>query len=215
MPLRRLNLGAGGFPLEGWINVDGGDGSHYDAPDDPRIVRLDVFEALAAIPDGTLDFVHSEQFLEHFTRQEGLRIARECHRVLAPGGVVRVQVPDLELVVSLYRNELDFADWETVQLPHRLRHVGEARDPYGSLAPGERFTPAIMINNGFHMDGHRFLYDFETLSQTLALAGFARISRERFGESGHASLRGIDRHDGGHTGRSWVPRVALVVEATK
>ena len=125
-----------------------------------------------------------------------------------------IQGPDLESVVALYRNELAFADWETVQLPHRLRHVGETRDPYGRLAPGEAFTPAIMINNGFHMDGHRFLYDFATLAQTLRLAGFAKVVRASFGESAHAALRGIGRHDGGATGASWVPRVALVVEAS-
>lgn len=211
---RKLNLGAGGFPLEGWINVDGGDGRHYDAPEDPRVIRLDVFDALAALPDASMDFIASEQFFEHFTRQEGLAMARECRRVLSPAGVLRIQVPDLESVVALYRNELAFADWETVQLPHRLRHVGETRDPYGRLAPGEAFTPAIMINNGFHMDGHRFLYDFATLAQTLRLAGFARVTRAAFGESAHAPLRGIDRHDGGATGAAWVPRVALVVEAS-
>jgi hypothetical protein len=211
---RKLNLGAGGFPLEGWINVDGGDGRHYDAPEDPRVIRLDVFEALAALPDGSMDFIASEQFFEHFTRQEGLAMAREFRRVLSPAGVLRIQVPDLESVVALYRNELAFADWGTVQLPHRLRHVGETRDPYGRLAPGEAFTPAIMINNGFHMDGHRFLYDFATLAQTLRLAGFAKVVRAAFGESAHAALRGIDRHDGGSTGAAWVPRVALVVEAS-
>ncbi len=213
-PARRLNLGCGGFPLTGWTNIDGGD-AFFSPPDDATVVRLDVFRALGALASDSVEFITSEQFLEHFTRQDGLRLMQECWRVLRPGGVMRVQVPDLEQVIRLYRNEVPEADWETVQLPHRMRHIHGSRDPYGKLQPGEQYTPAMMINNGFHLDGHRFLYDFQTLAQSLRLAGFQEIIRERFGESRHAELRGVDRHDGGPTGRAWVPMLALTVEATK
>lgn len=58
-------------------------------------------------------------------------------------------------------------------------------------------------------------YDFETLARSLSLAGFRQIVRERFGCSTHEALRGIDRHDGGETGRHWIPGIVLTVEATK
>ena len=214
MPNRKLHLGCGFFPMDDWTNVDGGDGVHYDPPTDPRVVKMDVFEALAALPEDSVDYVHSEQFVEHFTRQDGFRLLRECRRVLRPGGVMRTQVPDLLQVVKLYLDEVDFAPWKTVQYPHRMRNMAGGSDPYGKLIDGEDYLPAMMINNGFHMDGHLFLYDYETLAQVLRLAGFRDIERCAFGESRHSALHGIDHHDGGETGRSWVPKVALTVEST-
>jgi hypothetical protein len=65
------------------------------------------------------------------------------------------------------------------------------------------------------LDGHKFVYDEETLRQSLRLAGFTDLTRETFGHSRHAALHAVDLHDGGDTGRSWVPGMALVMEATK
>ena len=97
-----------------------------------------------------------------------------------------------------------------------LNHIGANNpDPYGKLVEGEHYTRSMLLNNGMHMDGHRYLYDFETLSQTLRLAGFRDIARVAYGESEHAALRGIDRHDGGKSGRSWIPSIVLAVEAVR
>ncbi len=210
----KLNLACGAHPLDGWTNIDCGDG-FFDAPAKENVFNLDVFEALALLPPDSVDFITSEQFFEHFTRQDGLRLMRACLRVLKKGGVMRVQVPDLELTVALYRNEVAFADWETVQLPHRHRHIRGSRDPYCKLEEGEAYTPAMMVNNSFHMDGHKFIYDYQTLAQSLRVAGFLSVEKVNYGESRHTELAGIDRHDGGTTGRHWIPKIALCAEATK
>jgi len=41
------------------------------------------------------------------------------------------------------------------------------------------------------------------------------VERAEYGRSRHEFLRGIDRHDGGETGKSWIPGLALIVEGTK
>lgn len=128
---------------------------------------------------------------------------------------MRLQVPDLYITVKLYLDEWPDAPWETVQLPHRMRHTALSGDEYVKLLPGEKYLPSFTINNGFHMEGHKFLYDYETLEQSLRLAGFSSIEKCGFGASRHDSLRGIDKHDGGETGRSWIPDIALIVEGTK
>ncbi|MHC4442605.1 MAG: class I SAM-dependent methyltransferase [Planctomycetota bacterium] len=215
LPNKKLNLGCGNFLLSGWTNIDRGDNQGSTPEKEEDFVKLDVFRALSELPDKSVDYITSEQFFEHFTRQEGVALMRECYRVLHQDGVLRIQVPDLEAVVLLYLNKIPEADWNTVQLPHRLAHIQGSNDPYGKLLPSEQYTRAMMINNGFHMDGHKFLYDFETIKQSLELAGFSYITRTRFNESKHEPLSRIDRHDGGPTGRSWVPKVALTVEATK
>jgi predicted SAM-dependent methyltransferase len=39
--------------------------------------------------DGSFDGIFSEHVLEHFTRDDGIVVFRECRRLLAPGGMLR------------------------------------------------------------------------------------------------------------------------------
>ena len=55
----------------------------------------------------------------------------------------------------------------------------------------------------------------EGIRRCLELAGFVNVERAAFGRSRHEFLRGIDRHDGGETGKSWIPGLALIVEGTR
>lgn len=47
--------------------------------------------------DGALNYIFSEHFFEHLYPAETEELMRECHRVLAPGGLMRVSVPDAVL----------------------------------------------------------------------------------------------------------------------
>jgi SAM-dependent methyltransferase len=63
-----------------------------DALDFPGVdVIGDVFEALAMLPDGSVDAIHSYHFLEHVDSLKG--IVCEMARVLKPGGLLHVVVP--------------------------------------------------------------------------------------------------------------------------
>ncbi len=44
-----------------------------------------------------IDFVYAEHFFEHLFLDEAMALLREVHRVLAPGGVVRIASPDADL----------------------------------------------------------------------------------------------------------------------
>ena len=206
----KLNLGCGEEPLSGWTNIDGGDGQWYAAPKSDGIVRLDVFDALDHIDDNSCDAVFSEHFFEHFSLDDGHRLIAEWARVLRPGGVVRIVTPNLERESRLYLREISPASDEVIEA-HRRRWLGERYE----LKPGEHLTRAMVLNFGMRLDGHRFIYDFATISQSLELAGFGRVEQTRFGESWHGVFMGIDRHDGGDTGRSWVPEMVLAVDAVR
>ena len=208
--LARLNFGCGAHALPGWINIDGGDGQWYGAPVDDSVYALEAFQALEALPDACARFVASEHFFEHFSLDDGHRLLPEWCRVLRPGGVVRIVCPDLEKSARMYLRDILPAPDEIIER-HQLRWLG---DRY-RLKSGERLTPAIVHNYSMWLDGHRFIYDLETITQSLTLAGFQRVTRCRYGQSDHDALRGIDRHDGGETGRAWIPSMALIVEATK
>ncbi len=99
---RRLNLGCGTKHHPAWTNVD------FD-PDDPAVLRADFREALP-FPEASFEVVYHSQVLEHLPRSQALPFLRECHRVLAPGGRLRVVVPDLEGLV------LEYQKWLTVNL---------------------------------------------------------------------------------------------------
>ena len=47
--------------------------------------------------------------LEHLRRSAAPAFLRECYRVLAPAGILRVMVPDLETIARLYLNNLEGA----------------------------------------------------------------------------------------------------------
>lgn len=211
----KLCFGCGNFPLEGWTNIDGGDGNVWNPPPHEDVIKLDVFEALPLIPDGVCSYITSEQFFEHFDRQEGHRMLIEWFRILKPGGVCRIQAPDLEKEVKIYLGVYPDVDWDATVVPHRKRNLKYSKETYGILHEGEEYTRAMLINNGMHMDGHRFHYDFETLSQAMRIVGFTDAKRASFGQSEHEALTGIDHHDGGETGRSWIPGIVLTAEGTK
>jgi len=88
--LSKINFGCGTHLLPGWTNTDGGDARYYAPPPLPEIVKLDVWEFLAHVPDGVARFVTSEQFFEHFTRQDGHRLLGAWYRILAAGGILRI-----------------------------------------------------------------------------------------------------------------------------
>ncbi|MFN9976710.1 MAG: hypothetical protein ACK58T_43090, partial [Phycisphaerae bacterium] len=121
-----------------------------------------------------------EHFYEHFTLDDGFRIACEWARILKPGGIVRLATPDLAQEARIYLGQQQPADRETF-LRHKRRWLGDRHH-----AESRRFlTPAMLFNFGTRLDGHQFIYDFETLQQQMHAAGFNPVTRESFGRSRH------------------------------
>jgi len=165
-PERKLQLGAGGHPVEGWLNTDLHD---YGRP--TELVYLDVRKPFP-LPDASFDFVYSEHMLEHLTYDEGQRCLRESLRVLRPGGTIRIATPSLERIAGLY----DAGDLEA----RYVRWAVETLDPEVD-AP----LPGVVVNNFFHSWGHRFIYDPQTLRHALRQAGFVDIEERPVGELEH------------------------------
>jgi predicted SAM-dependent methyltransferase len=112
-----------------WLNVD-------LAPAAPEVVRID---AQAGLPFATASFaaVYHSHVLEHLNQAGGQRLLRECHRVLQPGGILRVVVPDLETIARCYLARLDEVRAETPGAEARYRWaVAEMFDQMVRRAPG-------------------------------------------------------------------------------
>lgn len=192
----KLHLGAGTNVLEGWFNTD-------LSPSSPEVFFLDSTLRFP-FEDATFRYVFSEHHIEHLDYEEGLFTLRECLRVLAPGGVLRLATPSLETLADLVAAE------PTGPQERYIRFMSERfidlRSPPNA---------AGVVNNAFKNWGHRFLYDRPTLLSSLREAGFVKPSFVSPGESGQGFLRGIEGH-GRFIGDEDINRFeTMVVEARR
>lgn len=90
---RSLNIGCGDFYAPGWLNID----LHDNFEGGPR---PDVVASALDLPfdDDSFDRVYCGHVLEHLApREEVPGALAEIRRVLAPGGVLTVVGPDIDL----------------------------------------------------------------------------------------------------------------------
>jgi predicted SAM-dependent methyltransferase len=136
---------------------------------DPEVVAWDSRRSLP-VGDGAARGIRVEQFVEHLETQEELpSFLTDCHRALAPGGVLRIIVPDTERYLQAYcRGDLS-GFWEL-----------EVPNPFPEDLP----TRMDILNHVFHQwHEHRWAYDFETLAHRLNAAGFTRVERSAYLQS--------------------------------
>jgi nucleoside-diphosphate-sugar epimerase/SAM-dependent methyltransferase len=110
----RLNLGCGGRPLAGYINIDA---DSLDAirdrypdralPNDLTVVQYDLFHLPFA--DATVDEVRADSLIEHLAFVDEPRLFHEMARVLRPGGTLRLTTVDFEAAARQWLDARD--DW--------------------------------------------------------------------------------------------------------
>jgi SAM-dependent methyltransferase len=168
----QLHIGSGGFNLPGWINID-----NFPAP-----LTMSLDWGLP-FPPSSARYVFLSHVLEHlFYPLQSQRLLADIRRVLQPGGVVRIVVPDVEQWIHAYvKNDTGFFDAQEVRVPDssvkptRL----EALLPYA----GAVSSPTQLYSD------HKFGYDFETLQHCLLTAGFLNIRRCNYQDSPFDALR--------------------------
>jgi len=142
-----LNLGCGSRWHPDWVNID-------IAPRDPAVIRHDLSRGIP-LADESCDVVYHAAVLEHLRRQEAAALLSECYRVMKPGGILRVGVPDLEKICRLYLLKLSEAlegdgaavhdyDWIMLELLDQVARERSGGDMLDYLRqdplPNERFV---------------------------------------------------------------------------
>jgi len=95
----KLHLGCGKRHLPGqdWLNIDNRADVGADMVMD--VTHLDDISA------GTVELIYACHVLEHVPRNQTLDVLREWRRVLKPGGLLRLAVPDFRAIARLYRDD--------------------------------------------------------------------------------------------------------------
>lgn len=152
---RRLHFGCGPARRNDCLNID-----LHPAAD----VALDARNPLP-FRSASVDYIYSSHFIEHLDGAELLRHLQECRRLLVPGGVLRLCVPDFAASMRAYLN----ADEERLARLRQDFPLSEAQ----AGQPAELIDASDYLTRGLLEDGsHRLLLDADKLRRLLAYCGF-------------------------------------------
>lgn len=187
----RLNLGCGAVVADGWVNVDYAVGARLrrvpvvgalvrrlgilNTDWDPGIIVHDLRRPLPWA-DATADAIYASHTLEHLDRDDGRRMIAECHRVLKPGGLLRIVVPDLKGYMTEYAD----GRLSATEMLYELHVLGARQLGFGK----EVFS----ILSG---SSHRCMYDAPALTALLTDVGFD----SRVCAPCDSAIPGIDRFE--------------------
>jgi len=201
----RLNIGCGRSPTPDWINYDNSpsvwmarwplfalilarllsrlgliDRHALGFVEFRRSHRIRHADAARRIPHagGSVDAIYSSHMLEHLDRAEAQAFLAECRRVLKPGGILRLAVPDLRNAAYQYLRLSDADGF----LRHLQFDLDKPRGPVARLRQ--------MLSGG---RGHHWMYDRDSLLALVKAAGFAEVElaeegRTRIADPGRLDL---------------------------
>lgn len=91
----RVHFGCGAITPAGWMNVDRKRGPGID-------VHRDIVDGLP-FRDDSVDYITSQHALQDLRIFQQVPAMAELRRVLRPGGVLRLGLPDLDRAIDAYR----------------------------------------------------------------------------------------------------------------
>lgn len=197
----RLNLGCGSRPAAGWVNIDRSPGillhrmprtrrvlrasgllsEHHMTTWPAGIVRLDITKGLP-FRDVSVQAIYSSHTLEHLYMNDAQILLRESFRVLQPGGVIRVALPDVE---AMLRNFIRSAEQRDPDAGYRLN---ADLNTYPNRRPNLAGKLQALVSGQWH----RWQPTRDLIFQFLADAGFSDASEETFREGALPDLEAVE-----------------------
>lgn len=206
----RLHIGCGPSVYPGWVNIDKSPSVLLGrlpalrrllfrlrllTPEQargfpPGVVFADVSKRIPSDAD-TVAFIYCSHMIEHLSRWQALDFVRECHRVLRPGGWLRLATPDLELMVR------DYVDRTSPFMEEGFTASDAFCAEYGAYADDPGNQARRMLRKLAGGDSHQWLYDEEGLKRLLGDGGFDIVQRRSFREGSVPELDVVEHRERG------------------
>jgi predicted SAM-dependent methyltransferase len=183
----RLHLGCFDSPVDGWINTDitphiwisrvpglasvlaalgQMSANRLQRHRDGSFRKVQYVDLSKRLPysSNRFQYVFSSHVFEHLPRPVLSRLLIEIYRVMKPGGVLRVSVPDLTLLVKLYEPE-----------------------------KADDFVNSVMqLDFGHAKNRHYWMYSEPTMRRMLEAAGFSNVRHCRYRDGKCVDLELLD-----------------------
>lgn len=214
----KVNIGSGPHGNPGWINLDWGVlpllskmpwlcyiltrlhliPKSYHKPWSSK-PRLHDCRKKLPFKDSTVDYIYTSHFIEHLPRFQTVKLLVECKRILRPGGILRICVPDMKLLAEKYvQNDkqffLEIDDSDSIGVDDRLSNLTDlfVQHFYG-FDSWSKPTLIQKIQRRF-IRGHLWMYDYESLERLLYAAGFSNVRPCEHGKGQVPDIEYLDIH---------------------
>ncbi|MGC4051474.1 MAG: methyltransferase domain-containing protein [Paludibaculum sp.] len=170
--VRKLQIGAGTNNLADWLNTD----------IEPTASQAYLDASVPfPLPDSSFRYVFSEHVVEHIPYEKADVMFKECYRVLAPGGRIRIATPDLTKLMAL------FAEHPPAEVTEYIRRKIAAH-----RWPNTPDPAAYILNMEMRTWGHQFVYSPAMLRAALTRAGFENVTEFQAGQGDDPALAGLE-----------------------
>jgi len=140
----------------GWQNIDIVPLHDFAKAQSYHFIEYDVRNGLPMYQDNTVDLMMSSHLLEHLTRSDGKKLLEECYRVMKTGAIIRLAIPDTEIITQKYLDGT-ISDYRYVNTG--VEKCEDDCDAYYNLL----------------LAGHETIYDAPALINLLEKTGFKNI----------------------------------------
>ena len=200
----RLNIGCGPIQPDGWTNIDGSNRAKLASKVpwldralvalrllpptefDGQTVAIDVRKRLP-FAENSIAAVYGGEILEHFTQAQAVKFLDECFRVMMPGGVLRIRVPDNFGFWRRYVTEFEEAfarprgDWTT------------SHERFVKMFFNDICVSRPWLNSMGHY--HKWMFDEITLIRIFEDAGFVETERCRKHDSRIPDIASVESRE--------------------
>jgi len=144
--------------------------------------------------DNSVELIYASHVLEYFDREQAIAVLAEWRRILKPGGILRLAVPDFPALFKVYQM------------------TGNLNDILGPLYG----RMAVEIGGGSQqVIYHKTVHDFNSLKGVLEQSGFADVRRYDWRQTVHNDYDDYSQAYFPHMDKEHGILISLNVEALK
>jgi SAM-dependent methyltransferase len=211
-----VQYGCGLSCPDGWINFDASPTLRLQRlPSIGRLFRSDatVFPAgvrygdiVKGLPvaNASVQGIYASHVLEHLSYADFWTALDNTFRLLRPGGIFRLVVPDLEARAQKYIREVELGHAEANAWLMRTTGLGQEHRPR---------TLKALLGGMFGGSRHLWMWDQQSLAAALEKTGFDSIRRCRFGDCDDEAFRSVENPDRFYDSNAGIEECAM--QATK